>query len=268
MSYQRLLSIVGVALLFLGLTVLTQVGGLILLLALFASRLVGKAKWWHTLLLFIALYVFTTFVIIPPLASCFGRERVLHGDTVKPANRLTDLLNRNYVRPAMNKVLQSAAEELSKSNIKLQYLDANFPFIDGFPLLPHLSHNDGRKLDLAYIYLDAAGDGTEKLPSWSGYGIFIEPASGENNQTATCLAKGYWQYDFTQWIGWSTGDQELVAANGQNKELLNILLRQPATSKIFIEPHLKQRWKLIHPKLRYHGCQAVRHDDHLHLQIQ
>lgn len=37
------------------------------------------------------------------------------------------------------------------------YLDANFPFFDGFPLLPHLSHVDGRKRDIAYYYADSMG---------------------------------------------------------------------------------------------------------------
>jgi hypothetical protein len=32
------------------------------------------------------------------------------------------------------------------------YLDGNFPFLNGFPLLPHLSHSDGRKLDIAFYY--------------------------------------------------------------------------------------------------------------------
>lgn len=27
--------------------------------------------------------------------------------------------------------------------------DASFPFLDGFPLPPHLSHDDGEKADLA-----------------------------------------------------------------------------------------------------------------------
>ena len=36
-------------------------------------------------------------------------------------------------------------------------LDGNFPFITGFPLLPHLSHDDGEKVDLAFYYADDTG---------------------------------------------------------------------------------------------------------------
>jgi len=38
--------------------------------------------------------------------------------------------------------------------------------------------------------------------------------------------------------------------------------------KIFIEPHLKTRLELVDiDKIRYHGCHAVRHDDHIHVQL-
>ena len=42
----------------------------------------------------------------------------------------------------------------------------------------------------------------------------------------------------------------------------------PFIKKIFIEPHLKSRLELSgYKKVRYHGCQAVRHDDHIHIQL-
>ena len=44
-------------------------------------------------------------------------------------------------------------------------LDGGFPFLDGFPLLPRLSHDDGRKLDLAFLL--AADPAVERL--------FLEP---------------------------------------------------------------------------------------------
>ena len=54
----------------------------------------------------------------------------------------------------------------------LNYLEANFPFIDKFPLLPHLSHNDGKKLDVSFHYVNAkTGEHTNVVPSWLGYGF-------------------------------------------------------------------------------------------------
>ena len=49
--------------------------------------------------------------------------------------------------------------------------------------------------------------------------------------------------------------------------MIEFLLREKSTQKIFIEQHLKTRMKLNNSKIRFHGCRAVRHDDHVHLQI-
>ena len=51
---------------------------------------------------------------------------------------MTVLLNRNYVRPELNDLLEQVAKDLSKTRIQIHYLDANFPFVNNFPLLPHL----------------------------------------------------------------------------------------------------------------------------------
>jgi hypothetical protein len=54
----------------------------------------------------------------------------------------------------------------------LNYLDTGFPFIVKFPLPPHLSHNDGKKADLSFLYLDSKnGSITNEVPSFIGYGI-------------------------------------------------------------------------------------------------
>lgn len=37
--------------------------------------------------------------------------------------------------------------------------------------------------------------------------------------------------------------------------------------KIFIEPHLAQTLGLNDPKVRFQGCRAARHDDHIHIQL-
>ena len=51
--------------------------------------------------------------------------------------------------------------------------------------------------------------------------------------------------------------------------LIRLLAQQPWTEKIFVEPHLVTRLHLRNfPSIRFHGCRAVRHDDHIHLQIR
>ncbi len=53
----------------------------------------------------------------------------------------------------------------------------------------------------------------------------------------------------------------------RTQTMVELFAAQPAISKIFIEPHLKTRLNLNSPKIRFHGCKAARHDDHVHVQI-
>lgn len=112
------------------------------------------------------------------------------------------LANRNYVWPELNKAIGDIASEFGKQNkeIKVIYLDANFPFIDKFPLLPHLSHNDGKKIDVSLIYKNRNGQLTNKKPSVCGYGVYESPRENEYNQTVSCKQNGNWQYDFPKYL--------------------------------------------------------------------
>ena len=136
------------------LTALTQVGGIVWLVSLAISQLIKRKFRFKTFLIFTLLYSLTTFILVPLLAPLFGREPIVNTGQVRPTNYLTIVLNRNYVRPALNDVLRKTTADLQGSGITINYLDANFPFLNGFPLLPHLSHNDGKKL----LPLDHAQD--------------------------------------------------------------------------------------------------------------
>jgi hypothetical protein len=151
---------------------------------------------------------------------------------------------------------------------KLIYLDANFPFFNGFPLLPHLSHNDGKKIDLSIIYEDGNKNITNLKPSNSGYGIFVKAIKNKTNQTSICKQNGYWQYDFTKHFTFGSNKTNLNLSEKATRKLIQILCAKEQISKIFIEPHLKKRLKLLNSKVRFQGCQAVRHDDHIHFQIR
>ena len=245
------------------LTVITQIGGVVYLIFLgLKNRLKVNA-----LLLFFTLYFFISLVIIPIIAPFYGREKVSNKFNIKSSNYITIILNRNYVKPKLNSLLNKTAKNLELKNIKVRYLDANFPFFDGFPLLPHLSHNDGKKIDLSFIYQSKDGKISSKQKSVSGYGIFEPPNKTEINQINICLNKGFWQYEFSKYLTFGKINNDLIFSKTHTKVLIQTLLKQSETKKIFIEPHLKQRLKLINNKIRYHGCQAVRHDDHIHLQI-
>lgn len=247
-------------------TVLTQIGGLLFLLCYVFFRKSTK----RLALYFVLSYLLCTFIVVPIIAPYFGREKIKTNDHIKVHLFLTSLANRDYVVPEMNDVLGVASEKVRKSYpaVQIHCLDANFPFWDGFPLLPHLSHNDGKKLDISLIYQDTLGAVVNKKPSRSGYGIFEAPQPAEYDQIAVCKSKGYWQYDFSKHLALGTTDATLVISKPATKKVLQSFLEQQKITKVFIEPHIRTRLNMRHPKLRYHGCKAVRHDDHIHVQIR
>ena len=255
-------------LLFLILTIVTQIGGIVYLLSLIITK---KWQWnlgFKPVVTFIGLYMISTLLIVPIVAPIFGREKVKHTDQIKPTNYLTVLLNRNYVRPELNNLLLQTEKELNGSSIEIHYLDANFPFINKFPLLPHLSHNDGKKIDLSLIYETKSGQIINKQKSVSGYGTFEGPISNEYDQIDKCIKNGYFQYDYPKYVTFGRINRELVLSEKGTKKLINSILKNRSLGKLFIEPHLKKRMNLIHNKIRYHGCRAVRHDDHIHIQLK
>jgi hypothetical protein len=184
---------------------------------------------------------------------------------------LTCLLNRHYVRPKLKITCEEIASKLQQKykypRSEIRYLDANFPFKNGFPLLPHLSHNDGRKLDLSFFYLNKLGEDTNSKPTFSDYGALEKPRKGEYNTADNCKQKGYWQYSYNQWMTFGIINQLDFDAE-RTKYLTKAFATHPNIGKVFIEPHLKTRLGLEnYSKIRFHGCQAVRHDDHIHVQL-
>lgn len=255
-------------LIFVSLTVLTQIGGIAYLISIPLRPVVPKSWKFAKSIAFLGLYLLLTFGVVPFLAPLFGREKINNTALLRPVNYFTVVLNRNYVSPALGEDLQLLSKQLNVKGITLQYLDANFPFLDKFPLLPHLSHNDGRKIDLALVYETTEGVITDQQKSNSGYGVFVGPLPGEVDQPKQCISQGYIQYDFPKYLTLGTKNKALQFSEQGTKLIIKEALKLSNTQKIFIEPHLKQRLGLNHAKIRYHGCRAVRHDDHIHLQTK
>ncbi len=253
---------------FIILTLITQIGGIIYLISLIISKKWNKKLKFKTLIIFICFYVFSTLLIVPFVAPIFGREKIRHSKKIKPTNYMTVLLNRNYGKPKLNNLLSETEKELKGTNIEIHYLDANFPFINNFPLLPHLSHNDGAKIDLSLIYETQKGIITNKQKSVTGYGEFEDPKLTEYNQIEKCLKSGYFQYDYPKYLTFGKINKELRFSKKGTKKLIKSILKNNDLGKLFIEPHLKNRMNLKNSKIRYHGCKAVRHDDHIHIQLK
>ncbi|WP_420572860.1 hypothetical protein [Kordia sp.] len=257
------------------LTILTQVGGLAYLLYLWLKRrfdFTGLKKKAINFGLFAAIYGILSFIILPILASTLYNRKPLPlmNNTLKPLRAYTFLMNRHYVHEDLYKVLLFESEAMQKEfpETVTYYLDACFPLGAKFPLLPHWSHNDGRKVDLAFYYSDS----TTKLykkgsPSWLGYGVCESPTSKEENMPEFCAQKGYFQYSFLEKIIPQYKKGNYIFDKTRTKTLIQKLTASSKIKKIFIEPHLKSRMKLTNSKIRFHGCHAVRHDDHIHIQL-
>ncbi len=252
------------------LTITTQIGGVIYLIVFSLVKRSYRKFRLKRLLLFALMYLLVTFLIVPIIAPIFGREKINKSQYIEARTFMTDLLNRNYVRPELNTSLEKIANRFNNRHpgIKLVYLDANFPFINKFPLLPHLSHSDGKKIDISLIYKDEQGALTNRKPSVSGYGVYEGPKPSEFNQIDRCLNQGKWQYDFPKYLTFGTINSNLSLSEKATKDLVLEILKEPPIGKLFIEPHLKTRLNLKNNKVRYHGCQAVRHDDHIHFQLK
>ncbi|WP_020527651.1 hypothetical protein [Flexithrix dorotheae] len=270
------LKLIKIIFFFLIITVITQVGGIIYFCTLFFDSSIkkysaGKRIFYKTGI-FLSLYLVATFTIIPILAEKNGRVPLpVNFGNLKPLTIWTCLLNRHYVKPELKILLEEVSESMNGQypGTGISYLDANFPFFNGFPLLPHLSHEDGKKLDLAfYYYDDETGKGLDyKAPSPIGYGGFEGPKKGEQNMPEICQRKGFWQYGILGEIIPNWVFSSMKFDEKRTKKLIIELSRRKEIKKIFIEPHLRTRLGLNTGKVRFHGCHAVRHDDHIHIEI-
>ncbi len=265
------------------LTIITQIGGVIYLiykpLGIYISKKI-KNKYFQLfarLVTFVAIYSLFSALIVPIIAKkAFNRVPLPYFSTeklpLKPLLLLTCLANRHYVRVSLYEVMKKQTLIMRQKYVdtEIVYLDANFPFFDRFPLLPHLSHNDGKKLDLAFLYTDKqTGRRVNASPSSSGYGVCEEPKQNEINRPNECAEKGYWQYSFlTKIVSQSQKDSFVFDAEA-TKIFITLLINDNRIGKVLIETHLKNRLHLQgEPKIRLQGCISVRHDDHFHIQLQ
>jgi hypothetical protein len=115
------------------LTIVTQVGGLIYLISILFIRN-RKKQGLKRLGLFIALYAISVFIVIPNFAKLFGRQQIEDNANLESHSFFYNITNRTYVKPELNDVLVNLSKKIKvlDKNLKIIYLDANFPFFDGF----------------------------------------------------------------------------------------------------------------------------------------
>src|SRR3954469_1055320 len=126
-------------LLFVILTLFTQVGGIIWLLSLLLCyKFINRrySDWWKRLPLkisaFLVLYLFCILLVVPYLAGSLGRVQLplFRTNNLQPGNSLTFFLGRNYVRPELRQAIFNVAEKANKEfpGTIINYLDTSFPF--------------------------------------------------------------------------------------------------------------------------------------------
>jgi len=235
------------------LTLLTQLGGVAWIVALFCKR---------RLAVFFGLYVALSIGAVWLAPAVSGRVALpcFTDGPLKAQSWLYCALNRTYVNPEVKSLLADLAEAVNQSfpGTQTLVLDGNFPFLDGFPLLPHLSHKDGEKVDLAFYYRDETGYRRGATRSPIGYFAF------ERGRTH-CPSRPLdlrWDLDGLQAL-WP----DLQLEPDRTRFALAWLAEDPRTGLIFLERHLKSGLGLTFSKVRFQGCRAARHDDHIHLQL-
>ncbi|MEL6265913.1 MAG: hypothetical protein AAFR52_09755 [Pseudomonadota bacterium] len=233
------------------LTVLTQLGGVAWLVSRALPRPLASFAMLYAVAGIAALWLAPLAGRVP--LSCLG------DGPLSMQSPLYCVLNRQSVDPVMAAAAEAAAEDVATAfpgTVTLA-LDASFPFVDGFPLLPHLSHDDGAALDLAFYYRDAGGYAAGATPSPIGYFAF-EPGPTDCPDRWPTLR---WDLDWLQplWPAMALDEARL-------RVLVERLAADDRVDRMFLEPHLARRLDVAGPKLRFQGCRAARHDDHLHVQ--
>lgn len=261
---------------FLVLTILTQIGGLAYFAALAFAKSTRSPKQFPRLFavtVFLVLYAGLS-ISASIVAPYFGRVPLPCYATTNAKlaaqSSLYCVLNRHYVTPELKQVVGDLAKHMAARfpGTRLNVLDANFPFVDGFPLLPHLSHSDGRKLDLAYFYKDQVGQApTGETRSPIGYWAFEQPKSSGRGRCAgrSDILSLRWDMDWFQIF-----NRDYQLDEHRTAAALQWLVTEGAkrgVSKVFIEPHLATRLGVGSKIIRFQGCRAARHDDHIHFQI-
>ncbi|KIC37651.1 membrane protein [Ruegeria sp. ANG-R] len=234
------------------LTLISQLGGLAWIIAMpFRRRVIA----------FILAYI-TLSVAAVWIAPKFGRVPLSCFDSGSLAmqSKMYCALNRNYVVPELKEALIDVSTAMSDkyTGTKTLVLDANFPFLKGFPLLPHLSHDDGEKVDLAFYYRDENAYLPSQTKSPIGYFAFEDGPTVCPKQTLTL------RWDMA-WLQGGWPDYQIDET--RMKTVLQLLVADHRIGKVLVEPHLVEQLGTQNAKIRFQGCRAARHDDHIHIQL-
>lgn len=278
--------IIGIILLVIILTILSQIGGIILIIWIILYHFIKKKITNKSIRIcanyigFILFYLFFVFIIIPLLAKIQDREPlpISKSGNLIPVSYWTAIFNRNYIKSEGKTKLEEIANNFEKKypELKVKYMDCNFPFrinikgknntwiLEG--LIPHITH-DGNKVDLALVFNDDIDKPSNLTPTAIGYGSSALPLPNETCRPCECDTTN-WQYSF---MYRNLPSSKLNLNEKLTSELIVDLINYGAKN-IIIEPHLIQRFRKYSKRIRNYTfskalCGSVRHDDHIHAQL-
>jgi hypothetical protein len=103
-------------------------------------------------------------------------------------------------------------------------------------------------------------------PSPIGYWVYEGPTDGESRPCAAQKSFLRWDFSILQSLGNGT-EIDLKKTNEMIARLLALdgVVR---VKKILIGPHLKLRLGLKEDRVPFQGCDAARHDDHVHVTFE
>ena len=210
---------------------------------------------------FIVVGLISVSLLASVLSIVPGRDRLpcFHSDLRTGNWAAYCLLGRNYVREGAVDVISEAHAEVETRHgpSPLTWLDASGPV--NLPLWPHRSHTDGRQVDLSFYYVTLEGEPIPP-PTFTGYFAYEPPEAGERQP----CAPGSRPLDF----GDPPQTRDWRWDEARTTTLVQTLIGDERVRRIFLEPHLADRMALTgHPKVRFAGCNAARHDDHIHIDL-
>lgn len=189
-------------------------------------------------------------------------------DGSTPLNPVADRYcraDRHYVSPAAREALIAAANAMAAGypGEVLRFMDASGP--DGVkPLPPHRSHGDGRQIDLALYYTDRQGVPLKAFPDTSKHGGYWPAEPPRPGEQVACPQGRIGPAEKPD----PPADRPWRLDEARTKALIQTLIADRKVRRVLIEPHLERRLGLWgHPKIRFAGCQAARHDDHIHVDF-
>lgn len=169
---------------------------------------------------------------------------------------------RHWVTPNGQAMLRDVAQRVAAAHpgSVVMYMEASWPSGER-PMPPHLSHGDGREIDVALFYEARDGEPLPRPPTASGYYAF-EPRRARDADPCAGRARPGNNSDPPANRAWRLDE-------ARTRTLIRALLDDPRVRRLLLEPHMKARLGFAgEDRIRFPGCNTLRHDGHVHVDVR